>query len=617
MRTGRQTACDNTKPLRILLREAGAMSPLRPQAWELVDIPLHKLVIAGRKVEREQCALSTRIAVTGDAATQHYCQALSATLKLRGCWPEIYEAEFDMIRQELLNPASELYAHEPQFIVLFMSVQTLAQKFWTTPVKATFADEVIEEILQLWRAARERTKATIVQHNFAMPLERPYGNQSLLDVGTFAGAVNRINARLAEVAADEGVRLFDTEFQSAYYGKRQWFDERLWCQARQALSPSFLPSLAKALSDTVLADLGVGVKCVVVDLDNTMWGGILGDDGPENIEIGQTEVGLVFSRLQRTLMELKDRGVLLAVCSKNLREQVLDVLDNHPDMLLRTRDFVQIVANHEDKVSGIRVIRETLNIGLDSFVFLDDSPFERNMVREALPQVQVPELPEEAANIGSALARWHLFEGRAATAEDRARLDYYQADTARDGLKGKYEGLDAYLEALAMKAEVRGFDGYTLPRVHQLVQRSNQFNLTTIRYSEAELASLVSDPAADTISIRLTDRFGDNGIVVTAILREDSPDLIVDTWIMSCRVLGRKVEEFTVGLMVECALARGATRIVGRYIPTEKNSLVSELYPRLGFTPAGVDSGTQIFTLDIATWNPGALPIAHQLSPKE
>ncbi len=593
------------------------MNSPRPQAWELADMPLHKLLIAGRKVEEQDCALSTRIAVVGDAATQHYCQALSAALKLRGCWPEFYEAEFDMIRQELLDRASGLYAHEPQFIILFMSVQALSHRFSATDVKAAFADEIINEIVQLWEAASTHCKATLVQHNFAMPLDRPYGNQSLLDPGTFAGAVQKINVRLAEIADEKGVRLIDTEFQSAYYGKRHWFDERLWCEARQALSPSYLPSLAKSISDTVLADLGVGLKCVVVDLDNTMWGGILGDDGPENIQIGPTEVGLVFSRLQRLLMEVKDRGVLLAVCSKNLRQQVLDVLDNHPDMLLRTRDFVQIVANHEDKVSGITAIRDNLNIGLDSFIFLDDSPFERNMVREALPQVQVPELPEEAADFASALARWHMFEGRAATAEDRARLQFYQADAARDGMKEKYQGVDAYLEALSMKAEIRGFDGYTLPRVHQLVQRSNQFNLTTIRYSEAELASIASDSLADTISIRLTDRFGDNGIVVTVILRESLPDLVVDTWIMSCRVLARKVEEFTVGIMVECARARGATRIVGRYIPTAKNSLVAELYPRLGFTPAGTASEAQIFALDVAAWNSGSIPIARQPSIKE
>ena len=488
-----------------------------------------------------------------------------------------------MIRQEILDAKSELYRNAPDFVVLFTTTQGLQSRFVTSRDKETFAEDVLVELTQLWAAFRAQSNAVLIQHNFAIPLDRPYGNQTMLQSETFAGAVWRINVGLVEAVGKNGIRIVDTEFQSALHGKRQWFDERLWCQARQGLAPTFLPSLLKSVSDTVLVELGSAVKCVVVDLDNTMWGGVLGDEGPDGIEIGQTEIGLVFLRFQYALAELKARGILLAIQSKNAREAVLDVLDNHPDIVLRSKDFVEIVANHEDKVTGILAIQKVLNLGLDSFVFLDDSAFERGMVREALPEVVVPELSEDPAGVLGDLARWGIFEGRAATAEDVARLDIYKANKARDELRASYGGVDEYLAGLNMAAEIRGLDSYTLPRVVQLVQRSNQFNLTTIRYGEPELKAIAREASNAILTIRLADRLGDNGIISALILRKQGSDLIVDTWIMSCRVLGRRVEEFTLDLMVDRAREMGCKRLLGKFVATAKNSLVAELYPRLGF----------------------------------
>ena len=573
------------------------------QAWRLAELPLHKLIASGRRVLRESCTRVARIAVLGDAATQHYCQALVATIKLRGVWPELYEAEFDTIRQEVLDPASHFNEFRPEFVVLFNAVQALEPRFIAASNKARFADNTIDEMVAVWDAIRARHSATIVQHNFATPLARPYGNQTVAYPETFAGAVHRINHHLLDYVANGRIRLVDTESQAAYYGKRDWFDERLWCQARQALSPSLLPPLAKAVSDTVLADLGVGlVKCVVVDLDNTMWGGILGDDGIERIEIGQTEVGLAFLRFQQALVELKERGVLLAVCSKNHESAVLDVLESHPDMLLRASDFVAIVANYDDKATNIMTIRDRLNLGLDSFVFLDDSPFERDIIRKALPNIQVPDLPEDPANVVKELARWNMFEGRAATAEDRARLTLYQADASREALKAKFTGLDDYLRELAMTAEILPFNAFTLPRVLQLVQRSNQFNLTTIRYSETELTEISRDRNAEAFSLRLVDRLGDNGVIAALILRRADRDMVIDTWIMSCRVLGRNVEEFILEQIVGRALEAGCTRVIGRYIPTSKNGLVAGLYKRLGFSQTDQTGDILLFVLELDTY---------------
>jgi FkbH-like protein len=582
------------------------------QPWQIADLPLHRLLSAGRLVERSACANEVRVAVLSDAASQHYCQALTAALKLRGWWPDLYEAEFDTIQQEILDPNSGLYRHRPKFTILFKSVQALAAQFHAAQNKETFANQYVQRLSELWDRLGSGLQTTIVQHNFALPLERPYGNQTLARSASFAGSVARINFYLLDVATNRGIRLVDTESQAAYFGKRQWFDERLWCQARQALSPTFLPSLAKSVTDTLLADLGAAVKCVVLDLDNTLWGGVLGDDGPERIEIGQTELGLVFLRFQRALLELKQRGILLAICSKNHKDSVLKVLDEHPDMVLRSKDFVAIVANYDDKATNLMAIQKKLNLGYDSFVFLDDTPFERDLVRKALPDIQIPDLQSDPANVLSDLARWNLFEGHPPTAEDSERLKYYQQDIQREENREKFSGLQEFLADLRMGAEILDFNSFSLPRVSQLIQRSNQFNLTTIRYSESELKELIGDETVSCFCLRLFDRLGDNGIIAVVVLRKQAADLVIDTWIMSCRVLGRHVEELTVRLMVERARAFGCERMIGRYIPTAKNGLVKDLYPRLKFQRAGSDGEAELFVLDINSYQSPPLPIALQ-----
>lgn len=554
------------------------------QVWQLGDVPLHKLLAAARRIDRVSTAREVRVAVLGDVATQHYCQALAAILKLRGFWPQIYEAEFDVIRQEVLNGRSGLYVHRPEAAILFHAVQALAPRFSAAADKLAFTEDVAAELESLWTRLLASGMA-VVQHLFAIPIERPLGNQTPAYAESFAGAVARLNALVVERARPLGVRLVDTEWQASYFGKRVWFDERLWCQARQALSPSYLPALAKATSDVLLLGLGTMVKCVVVDLDNTLWGGVLGDDGPEGIEIGQTEVGLAFRRVQEALSELRARGVLLAICSRNHEAAVRSVLDTHPDMLLRSSDFSAIVANYGEKVTNLLAIRDRLNISFDAMVFLDDSPFEREMVRRALPSLCVPDLPEDPSSVLDALARWGLFEGLPATAEDRARTRYYADEAGRTAQRERFEGLEQYLADLGMEGEVVPFDAYTKSRVLQLVQRSNQFNLTTLRYSEAELTALAQDPGVELLCLRLKDRFGDYGIISVCIGRRNGETLSIDSWIMSCRVLGRGVEELMLGLLGGAARRLGCRRLVGRYIPTAKNALVADLYPRLGFTP--------------------------------
>lgn len=285
------------------------------------------------------------------------------------------------------------------------------------------------------------------------------------------------------------------------------------------------------------------------------------------------------------------------------------MLRNHPDMILRFDDFAACIANFGDKASNISAIREKLNLGLDSFVFLDDTAFERALVRTAFPAIQVPDLSSDPADFIGDLARWNIFEGRSATSEDLARLAYYQADDQRAAIRAKYQGLDDFIAELAMEAHVLAFDGFAMPRVLQLVQRSNQFNLTTVRYSETELRQLAANDDVAAFCIRLNDRLGDNGIIATVILRKSGHDAVVDTWIMSCRVLGRRVEELTVQLIAERARQFGCQRIVGRYTPTAKNHIVEGLYSQHGFEEAGSDGPTRLYTLDVGQFRPRSFPI--------
>jgi FkbH-like protein len=350
---------------------------------------------------------------------------------------------------------------------------------------------------------------------------------------------------------------------------------------------------------------------VILDLDNTLWGGILGDVGYDGIEVGEvSNIGLVYQRFQNALLQLKQRGVILAICSKNDEANVRRILVEHPDMVLRESDFVKISANFGDKASNIREIQAALNISLDSMVFIDDSAFERDFVRTALPELQVPELPEDPADFVAALTMWNLFEVGSFSPEDAARTAFYQANVTRQALQEKASDLAAYLRALGMVADIQPFDGFTTPRAYQLFQRSNQFNLTTIRYSEAELKAIAGNPDCDTFTLRLQDRLGDNGIVAAVIARTTGEAFHIDSWVMSCRVLGRRVEQATLDILAGFARARGCKRLIGEYRATSKNAMVAGLYADLGFAPQREEDGARLFGLDLSGYRrPDDLPI--------
>jgi FkbH-like protein len=329
------------------------------------------------------------------------------------------------------------------------------------------------------------------------------------------------------------------------------------------------------------------VKCLILDLDNTLWGGIIGDDGLDGIAIGPFGDGEAFYRLQLFIREMKRRGVILCVASKNTHEVAIRVFREHPEMVLREEDIAVFMINWQPKVEGIKAIQEILNIGFDSMVFVDDNPFERNMVRQYLPDVIVPELPEEPSDYVRCLCDLNLFETTSFTAEDGQRTALYQQESKRKSLEKSFTDVGDYLRSLEMKITVAPFDSFHLSRVAQLIQRSNQFNLTTRRYSQEECETLMRRQSEGEkvfpLFARLTDRFGDYGLISVVVMEVNGADARFPLWLMSCRVLSRGVEQHMMNHVAALAKAKGAKRLVGEYIPSAKNGMVKDFYARFGF----------------------------------
>ncbi|MFN8640372.1 MAG: HAD-IIIC family phosphatase [Candidatus Binatia bacterium] len=356
----------------------------------------------------------------------------------------------------------------------------------------------------------------------------------------------------------------------------------------------------------VLAGLGHVVKCLVLDLDNTLWGGVVGDDGVEGIAIGPYGDGEPFHRFQFYLRELKRRGIILAVCSKNDHDTALAPFRSHPEMVLREEDIAVFVANWDPKPDNIRLIRERLNIGFDSMVFLDDNPFERTLVRDTLPGVIVPEMPEDPSDYVRAIAELNLFETTAFSEEDRRRADLYRANAERERLATSSTDLTAYLASLDMRVTLARFDELHMTRIVQLLQRSNQFNLTTRRHNLAECRAMMGDGTTWVPwYLKLADRFGDNGLISVVILNRQAPELVIDSWLMSCRVLGRGVEAFAMNSVVDFARQHGYRAVVGHYLPTAKNAMVKDFYARFGYAKVGEgEAGDTVWRLEVSSYVP-------------
>lgn len=516
-----------------------------------------------------------RVALAGDVATPLFAEALRGALALRGLAGPLFEADFDQVSRQILARDSALRAFRPDAILVWEA----AERWWERP------DETAEDRLARVRAYADAAPCPLLVANAAPLADGVFGSFAAPD--SFAVRVRRFNAGLDVLAAERpNLYVADLAGLVADLGRATACDPALYATAAMPLTPAAQAAFAERVADSIAALQGRVRKCVAVDLDDTLWGGILGEVGPEGLTIGGPGVGAAHLAFQRWLLRLRRRGILLAICSKNDEPLVRQAFAARAaDLALTLGDFVCLRANWRNKADNLRDIAGTLGLGLDAFVFLDDSPAERDLVRRELPAVAVPELPADPAARLPFLARLNLFETASASAEDAARTARYQAEARRAAARADFTDEAGFLRALDMRATVRPLAPDTLARAAQLSQRTNQFNLRTRRYTEAELAGLAADPAWIALTLALSDRFGDNGLVSLLLAQINGADAFIDTWLMSCRVLGRGLERFALNTLAAAARAKGAARLVGEYLPTPKNARVATLLPSLGFVP--------------------------------
>jgi FkbH-like protein len=506
----------------------------------------------------------------------------------RGYNIDLFEAEYNQVERQLLDPTSDLYQFDADFIIIFQSTHKLGEhhSMLSSEQQATLADDRIGFLASVCENPALAGKK-IIYFNYPEIEDTVFGSYANKVESSFTYQVRKLNFELMRLSQQyQNLFICDIAALQNKLGRDVMFAANVYTSTEMILSMDALPYVASRVMDIVCAVKGQFKKCLILDLDNTVWGGVIGDDGLEGIQLGHgLGIGKAFTEFQMWVKKLKQRGIIICVASKNNEETAKEPFEKHPDMVLKLDDIAVFQANWETKVDNIRTIQSILNIGFDSMVFLDDNPFERNIVRENIKGITVPELPEDPAEYLEYLYSLNLFETASYSNLDKDRTKQYQVEAQRVSLSKTFTNEADFLKSLNMVSVVSGFTKFNTPRVAQLSQRSNQFNLRTVRYTDADIEALANDPNVIDLSFTLEDKFGDNGLIAVVIMKPlDKETLFVDTWFMSCRVLKRGMENFTLNTMVERVKAAGYKKIIGEYLPTPKNKMVENHYTDLGFS---------------------------------
>ncbi len=547
-----------------------------------------------------------KLALLTSSTSVHLEPALRMAALRRGFGLEVYACGYGQYQQELMDPASPLHAFAPDIVLFALDARHVA---------GMDADAALW-LPQLWRAARESFGCHVIQQTALPVYPTLLGSNEHRLAASRHTRIEAFNGALPALADEAGVDLLDLGDAVRRHGLGAWHDPVLWYKAKQEVHPTAAPLYGDMALRLIAARRGRSAKCLVMDLDNTIWGGVIGDDGLHGIVLGQGNVqGEAFAEFQRYAQDLARRGVILAVCSKNDEANALAPFAEHPEMVLKRTDIAAFAANWADKASNIRQLSKDLAIGLDAMVFVDDNPFERDLVRRELPMVAVPELPDDAAYYPACVSDAGYFDLTVITQEDRNRTALYQANAERAALQTSATDLQGYLKSLDMELEARAFDAANFQRILQLINKTNQFNLTTRRYQADELAALASDPQALSLQVRLKDRFGDNGVIAVIVAKPDEAlapgSYLIDTWLMSCRVLGRQVEQACLNVLADEAASRGARALIGTFRPSDRNQMVADHYGRLGFQPIGAAvEGERHWRLELDGFQPHPTHIA-------
>ncbi len=552
--------------------------------------------------------LHKKIAILGGSTTNDIRLILELFLLNYGIEAEFYESEYNQYYQDAMFPGEELTAFSPDVIYIHTTSKNIVN-LPTPGMPREEADRLLvdemERFTGMWAHLLQTFHCPIIQNNFELPSYRLLGNRDCVDAGGMVNFIMQLNMRFSAYAArHENFYINDINYLSAAYGLEKWADPLYWHMYKYACTVSAIPDLAFNIAKIIKAIFGCNKKGLVLDLDNTLWGGVVGDDGVDGIEIGQeTPLGQAYLEFQHYIKQQKDLGILLNVDSKNDEENALAGLQ-HPAGLLRPDDFIEIYANWDPKDANFRQIAEDLHLLPESLVFVDDNPAERAIVCAQVPGVSAPafEQIEDAVRV---IDRSGFFENIGLSADDKERNAMYQANAKREKLQQTFASYEEYLTSLEMKGRIRPFEEPYMARIAQLTNKSNQFNLTTRRYTQAEIEEAAADEKYITRYGALTDRFGDNGIVSVVIGEVKGEELDIILWLMSCRVLKRDMECAMMDALVQAAKERGVKRINGFYFPTAKNAMVREFYAQRGFSKVREEEdGATVWCLETDSYAP-------------
>jgi FkbH-like protein len=564
------------------------------------------LVNRCEKLRGKIALISSRVAVLRSFTVEPAIPLLRAEAFLHGIDLTVQMGDFNAYVQEILDPDSSLYGFKPDVVVVAVRTADLAPELWQgyadlapEAVSAT-AERVINNFSQWIRILRERSSAAVIIHSLELPARPATG---LLDAQQSIGqsaAIQQINQAMKQIAMEHrGVYILDYDGLVARHGRLRWHDERKWLTARMPIAADHLIYMAREWLRFLVPLSGRIAKVLVTDLDNTLWGGVIGEDGMTGIKLGAEYPGAAYQSLQHALLDLARRGILLAICSKNNPEDAMEALEKHPGMLLRPKDFSAVRINWDDKAQNLRDIASELNVGVDSLAFLDDNPVERAQVRSALPEIMVLDLPEDPIAYAAAVRDCPVFERLALSNEDLRRTSLYAAERERSEAENNFQTKEDFFRYLELEAEVALVSGATIARVAQLTQKTNQFNLTTRRYSEQQIAEMADRPGCQVLSIKVRDRFGDHGLVGVAITRDEGGTCQIDTFLLSCRVIGRSVETALLAYIARNAASRGCERLHGWFLPTKKNAPASDFYRQHGFEMADHNDVASLWSLNL------------------
>lgn len=561
-----------------------------------------------RLLKEHESGTPLRIAVLGGSTTSDIVKVLELFLRNRGIIPSFYESEYAQYWSDAVFGTPKLDAFKPELVFIHTCARNIEEK----PIVGEDAKSVSEKLEReyaryekMWSVLSEKFGCVIIQNNFEMPSTRLLGNR---EVGCAFGRIDfitRLNVKLYDFAQTHAnFYIHDINYLSAAYGLERWHELRHWHLYKYAMSVSAIPEFAYSLSNIICSVMGKNKKVLALDLDNTLWGGVIGDDGQSGIEIGhETHEGQSFLALQKYIKAHKELGVLLTVCSKNDPENALDGL-NHPDGVLKPSDFTLIKANWNEKSLNLEETARELNLLPESFVFADDNPVECDIVKAQVPEIMTInfEDPEECIR---RIDKCGYFEVTNLSADDAKRGEMYAANAQRAAAEKKFASYDDFLASLDMSAVIGEFDPVHIPRITQLTNKSNQFNLTTKRYTQTEMETVAASPDYIRLCGRLTDKFGDNGIVSVVIGEKRGSELHIDLWLMSCRVLKRGMEYAMINRLVEEAQKAGVAEIFGYYYPTKKNAMVKELFGDFGFAKISEDDdGNTVWKLEVNGFSP-------------